>query len=108
MKRNVGKIDRILRIVIGVGAIGYAIKAPESMPYREFGWIGVIPLMTALAGVCPLYSLLGMRTCKLETQEAVDARLEAAEQDAEQEDAGDSADDAEGADDGAGREKPEA
>lgn len=71
MKRNVGKIDRILRIIIGLGAIAYATKAPETMPYRELGWIGVIPLLTALAGVCPLYALLGMRTCKLETQEAV-------------------------------------
>ena len=85
MKRNVGAIDRALRIIIGIGAIGYAIKAPESMPYREFGWIGVIPLLTALAGVCPLYSLLGMRTCKLETQEAVETRQEEAAVKAEEE-----------------------
>ncbi len=57
-KNNVGKVDRILRIVLGVLLIGnvfYALQHP-------IGWIGVILLITGIAGICPLYSLLGLNT----------------------------------------------
>ncbi len=57
-KNNVGKVDRIIRIVLGVLLIGnvfYALQHP-------IGWIGVILLITGIAGICPLYSLLGLNT----------------------------------------------
>ncbi|MCU7871477.1 MAG: DUF2892 domain-containing protein [Candidatus Thiodiazotropha sp. (ex Lucinoma borealis)] len=58
MKNNVGKVDRIIRIILGVLLIGnvfYALQNP-------IGWIGVILLATGLFGMCPLYSLLGLNT----------------------------------------------
>lgn len=56
---NVGSIDRVARIVIGVVLIALVFVGPKT----PFGWIGVIPLATALIGWCPLYTLLGVRTC---------------------------------------------
>jgi len=55
MSTNVGGIDRVLRIVIGLALIAYAI--PLGMPktgWNWVGWIGVIPLLTAIIGNCPL------------------------------------------------------
>jgi hypothetical protein len=59
MKTNVGGIDKILRIVVGLALI--ALAALGSI--GAWGWIGIVPLLTGLFGVCPAYSLLGMNTC---------------------------------------------
>lgn len=59
MKLNVGGIDRILRIVIGIVLI--ALAATGTVGW--WGWIGVIPLGTGLIGFCLLYPLLGINTC---------------------------------------------
>jgi hypothetical protein len=66
MVRNVGNIDRALRIVFGLALLAYALKLglPDT-GWNWVGWIGVVPLLTALIGNCPLYSLLGVRTCPL-------------------------------------------
>jgi hypothetical protein len=64
MNKNVGTIDRVLRVIVGLVLIAYAI--PLGMPqtgWNWVGWIGVVPILTAFVGVCPLYSLLGMSTC---------------------------------------------
>ncbi|KFE34986.1 YgaP family membrane protein [Thioclava atlantica] len=62
-KRNVGGIDRIVRIVVGLGLIlGYFLN-PEGA-YSWLYWLGVIPLATGLLGTCGLYTLLGINTCK--------------------------------------------
>ena len=61
---NVGLIDRIARIAVGALLIAYAI--PLGFPqtgWNWVGWIGVVPLLTAVFGVCPAYSLLGVSTC---------------------------------------------
>ena len=66
MARNIGSFDRILRIIVGVVLIAYAI--PLGFPHTGWnwtGWIGVVPLLTALVGSCPLYSMLGVSTCSL-------------------------------------------
>ena len=64
MVTNVGTIDRALRIVIGVVLIAYALKLGlPSTGWNWVGWIGVVPLLTAFVGACPLYSLLGVNTC---------------------------------------------
>lgn len=60
MTKNVGSIDRILRIVIGALLIIGAL-----MGYGWWMWIGVVPLVTGLMGSCPLYSLFGMSTCPM-------------------------------------------
>jgi len=60
MKANVGGIDRILRIVVGLALIGWAL-----MGGPVWAWIGAVPLGTGLIGFCPLYPVLGMNTCPM-------------------------------------------
>ena len=60
MNANVGMIDRVLRVVIGLILIAYAI--PLGLPqtgWNWIGWIGVVPLLTAFVGFCPALRLLG-------------------------------------------------
>ena len=57
--KNVGTVDRVLRIVVGLALISIVFIGPQT----PWGWIGVVPLGTALLGYCPLYSLLGIKTC---------------------------------------------
>ncbi|MDX2158486.1 MAG: DUF2892 domain-containing protein [Hyphomicrobiaceae bacterium] len=59
MTSNVGGIDRVLRIVVGVVLIALVFVGPQT----PWGWIGLIPLLTGLAGWCPLYVPLGLSTC---------------------------------------------
>ena len=59
-KTNVGSVDRILRIVLGVVLIALVFVGPKT----PWGWIGIIPLETGLFSTCPVYSLLGIRTCR--------------------------------------------
>lgn len=64
MIANMGLIDRLARVAIGLVLIAYAI--PLGFPqtgWNWIGWIGVIPLTTAAFGYCPLYSMLGLSTC---------------------------------------------
>ena len=64
MIKNVGGLDRIVRIVLGIVLIAYAI--PIGFPHTGWnwvGWIGLVPLLTAFAGSCPLYSMIGVSTC---------------------------------------------
>ena len=58
--KNVGSMDRIARIVIGLGLVAYAVFGGPA-----WAWVGVIPLPTALIGRCPIYTLFGVRTCPL-------------------------------------------
>lgn len=59
MKTNVGGIDKILRMAVGVVLIGLAV-AGIGTPWT---WIGVLPLVTGVVGFCPAYSLIGVSTC---------------------------------------------
>ena len=59
MKTNVGGIDKILRIVVGIVLIAMAALGVVG----AWAWIGVLRLLTGLFGVCPAYSLLGTSTC---------------------------------------------
>ena len=62
MKQNVGTVDRLLRIVVGFGLISLVFVGPQT----PLGWIGVVPVLTALIGYCPAYTLFGFKTCKNE------------------------------------------
>lgn len=64
MKRNIGTIDRMLRILVGVILI--ALAATGTVGW--WGWLGVIPLLTGLLSTCPAYSLLGLNTCPLKSK----------------------------------------
>lgn len=59
MTYNVGSLDRILRIVVGLALIALAATGKVGW----WGWLGAIPLLTGLFRFCPLYTLLGMNTC---------------------------------------------
>lgn len=61
MKKNEGKIDRLLRVIVGIGALSLVFVGPQSL----WGLVGIVPLVTGLAGTCPLYSILGLSTCPL-------------------------------------------
>ena len=61
MKCNMGKVDRVIRGIAGLGIIGVGI-------YYQSWWgaLGVIPLGTALLGVCPAYLPFGISSCKVD------------------------------------------
>lgn len=61
MMKNVGGIDRIARIVVGLALISLVWLVPTN-----WGWIGVVPLLTGLINFCPAYTLLGVNTCKVD------------------------------------------
>jgi hypothetical protein len=70
MTVNVGTIDRIIRIVAGVGLIAFAI--PVGFPatgWNWVGWIGIVPIITAVAGYCPAYSVLGFSSSSARAQQ---------------------------------------
>lgn len=60
MTCNVGGIDRFLRAVVGLVAISLVFVGPQT----AWGWLGVVPLLTAIFGWCPPYALLGISTCR--------------------------------------------
>ncbi|MCA1906919.1 MAG: DUF2892 domain-containing protein [Magnetospirillum sp.] len=62
MTKNVGGIDRILRIVVGLALIALAVTDTVGV----WGYIGVVPLLTGLIGWCPAYLPLGIKTCRTE------------------------------------------
>jgi len=61
MKANVGGIDRILRIVLGLVLIALTLTGTIGV----WGWIGVVPLLTGAFSFCPLYPLLGFSSCPM-------------------------------------------
>jgi hypothetical protein len=61
MTSNVGGIDRILRIVLGLVLIGLTLTGNIGV----WGWLGIVPLATGASGWCPPYALLGFNTCKM-------------------------------------------
>ena len=64
MTRNLGAFDRGLRILIGLLLIAYAVPIGFSVTgWNWVGWIGVVPLLTAILGMCPAYGLLGRNSC---------------------------------------------
>jgi hypothetical protein len=63
MFNNVGIFDRIVRVVVGLALIGFAIGSiAPGTGWNWLGWIGVLPILTGLAGTCPAYKLLGFST----------------------------------------------
>jgi len=64
LARNEGTVDRALRVVVGLVLLSLAFVGPET----PWGFLGVVPLLTGLLGTCPLYSILGIRTCPVNPQ----------------------------------------
>jgi hypothetical protein len=64
MSANVGTIDRVARLVVGALLIAFAIPAGfPSTGWNWLGWIGVVPIITAVIGYCPAYAVFGFSTC---------------------------------------------
>jgi hypothetical protein len=62
--KNVGKTDRIIRLVVGVILLAMIFFLESN--WRFLGLIGLIPLYTGLSGSCLLYKFLGINTCPRE------------------------------------------
>ncbi len=61
MVKNVGSADKVIRIIIGVVLIALFVMDNS----RWWGLIGIVPIVTALMGWCPAYTLLGIKTCPM-------------------------------------------
>lgn len=64
MKKNQGNIDRIIRVLVGLGLLSLVFIGPQTL----WGLVGLIPLLTGLMGFCPLYKILGLDTCPMKTK----------------------------------------
>lgn len=60
MPCNEGKVDRALRVIVGLVLLALVFTGPQT----PWGWIGLVPLLTGIFGFCPAYKLLGINTCK--------------------------------------------
>lgn len=63
MERNVGSLDRIVRVIVGVLLLGLLLFLDSDL--RWIGLIGLVPLLTGLLGTCPAYKVFGITTCRL-------------------------------------------
>jgi len=63
MKPNMGNLDRSVRIIAGLALLAFALRLgfPDT-GWNWLGWIGVVPIATALFRYCPAYDLVGIRT----------------------------------------------
>lgn len=59
LRANIGKADRVIRVVLGLILISLVFVGPRT----PWGWLGLIPLLTAVVSFCPLYRLIGINTC---------------------------------------------
>lgn len=64
MKLNEAIWDRMIRIVLGAGLLSLVVVGPQT----PWGYLGILPLLTGLAGYCPLYQLLGLSTCPVSSK----------------------------------------
>lgn len=64
MTKNEGTIDRALRVIVGLVLLSLVFIGPQTM----WGLIGIVPLVTGLIGICPLYSILGINTCPVKSR----------------------------------------
>lgn len=63
MSKNEGNLDRALRIIVGLVLLSLVVIGPQTW----WGLIGLVPLVTGLVGICPIYSILGIKTCPMKT-----------------------------------------
>ncbi len=57
--KNEGNVDRIIRVIVGLGLLSLVVIGPQTL----WGLVGLVPLLTGIFGFCPAYKLLGMNTC---------------------------------------------
>lgn len=66
MTRNIGTIDRGARIIVGLVLVSLVFVGPKTL----WGLVGLLPLITGLAGWCPPYAMLGINTCGMQARKA--------------------------------------
>ena len=64
--KNVGNVDRVVRVIIGIVILSLFFVLQGNARY--FAVIGFVPIVTALIGYCPIYSIFGIRTCPVKEQ----------------------------------------
>ena len=62
MEKNIGNVDKVIRIIIGVALLSLVFLVQGNA--RWWGLIGIAPIVTVVMGWCPGYSLIGVSTCK--------------------------------------------
>lgn len=62
--RNEHDVERVLRVLVGLGLLAIAFVGPRT----PWGFLGIVPLATGLAGSCPLYTVLGFSTCPMKKE----------------------------------------
>lgn len=68
MKANVGGIDKVLRIIVGLGLLSLIFILEGNA--RWWGLVGIVPLGTGLFNFCPLYTAIGVNTCPVKDKSA--------------------------------------
>lgn len=66
MSRNVGTADRIVRVLLGVALVGVGLGVMGGTGGMVLAAVSAVPFVTAAIGWCPLYALLGVKTCPLQ------------------------------------------
>jgi hypothetical protein len=61
LAKNEHSADRALRVALGLALLSLTFVGPHT----ALGYIGLVPLATGLLGSCPLYSILGLSTCRV-------------------------------------------
>ena len=65
LKTNVGNADRIIRVILGVALLVWFFVDQGTGFWHYAKLIGIVPLLTAAVGSCPLYSIFGLSTCPM-------------------------------------------
>jgi len=58
--QNEHTVERVIRVLAGIGLLSLAFVGPKT----PWGYLGIVPIVTGLAGTCPLYTVLGISTCR--------------------------------------------
>lgn len=61
LKKNLGNVDRIVRVLAGLGLLSIVFVGPQT----PWGYLGIVPLLTGIIGFCPAYCPLGLSTCRV-------------------------------------------
>jgi hypothetical protein len=64
---NEHPIERTVRVLFGLGIVSLAFIGPKT----PWAYLGLVPVVTGLSGICPLYSVLGFSTCRVSSRKSV-------------------------------------
>jgi hypothetical protein len=64
LPNNVHVVERGIRVLLGLGLLSLVFVGPKT----PWGYLGLVPLLTAFLGSCPLYTLLGISTCRVKSR----------------------------------------